>query len=163
MANMCSNHITFTGDDLTKIKELLSEAEQAREGWLPEEILNQENIGRYLFDVSIHEEGDDYINVYCETKWSPPTEELHAIAMLAKVNLTNLYEELGSSEYGFSYFKIETMKTENIFLEEEDFDRVGESEDGYATLDGEPICGIFDAYERILAEKVARHHKTMEK
>jgi hypothetical protein len=162
MANMCSNFITITGDDLIKIRELLSEAEQATQGWLPDEILKLEDLSRYLFDVSIHYEGDDHINVYCETKWAPPTEELDSIGKIFNVNITNLYEEMGSGEYGFSYFKIETMKTENIFLEEEDFDRVSESEDGFATLDGNPICGIFDAYERILAEKVAKHYKTME-
>jgi hypothetical protein len=161
MANMCVNFITITGDDLTKVKELLSEAEQAREGWLPEEILNQENIGRYLFDVSIHEEGDDYINVYCETKWSPPTEELEAIGKLFKVNVTNLYEELGEPLYGTSTFSIETMETTDVFLDKEELGRVTiDEETGEYMLGGEPCESILEAYDEMLQEKIEKQDRT---
>jgi hypothetical protein len=156
---MCSNYITFRGDDLTKIRKLVNEAEASQTGWLPEEINPDDGMNRYLFDVSIVEDIDDFICIQCETKWAPAIDELEAIGKLCKVSVTNLYEEMGSYEYGRSSFCIETMETTIVYLEEEDFDRVVEGGDDFCTLDGKPICGVFDAYERILEEKIDKQSK----
>ena len=146
MAHMCSNYITISGDDLTKIREQLEQAEEV-ESWLPDGME-----GRWLFDVVILGDTEKVITVQCETKWAPPTEELEAIGKLCNVNITNHYEELGSYEYGISEFLIDTMQTTIICLDEDDIKRVTEYEDLYKFND-KIYESRYDAYDEMLQEK----------
>jgi hypothetical protein len=154
MANMCSNYITITGDDLTKIRELLEKAKQDADGWLPDGME-----GGWLFGIYMYANEDDLIIFECESKWSPPTEELEAIGKLCKVNITNQYEELGSYEYGQSDFRIDTMQTVITCLDEEDIQRVTEYEDLYKFND-EIYESRYDAYEQMLQEKIKKQNRT---
>jgi hypothetical protein len=159
MANMCSNYITITGDDLTKIRELLEQAEEATEGWLPEEIVLE--VCSWLFDVVILGDTEKVITAQCETRWSPPTEELEAIGKLCNVNITNHYEELGSYEYGISEFRIDTMQTTTTCLDEDDIKRVTEYEDLYKFND-EIYESRYDAYDEMLQEKISKQSNAIE-
>ena len=154
MANMCINFITITGDDLTKIREELKKANESNKSWLPEGLEGRDNM-RWLFDLYIVNDYEDSIEIQCETKWAQPTEELEAIGKLFNVNITNLYEELGSSVYGLSEFSIETMETTDTHLDEDDFKRVVVDYDtGECLLDGEFCECEAEALEQILGEKI---------
>ena len=160
MANMCVNFITITGDDLTKIREELRKASESNKSWLPEELEGRDSM-RWLFDLYIVNDYEDSMEVQCETKWAPPTEELEAIGKLYNVNITNLYEELGSCVYGFSKFSIETMETVDACLDEEDFKRVVvDYVDNYCLLDGEFCECEAEALEQILEEKLKQSKAT---
>jgi hypothetical protein len=118
---------------------------------------------RWLFDLYIVNDYEDSIEVQCETKWSQPTEELEAIGKLFKVNIANLYEELGSYEYGQSEFRIDTMQTVIICLDEEDLERVTiDEETGEYMLGGEPCESILEAYYEMLQEKINKQYKKTE-
>lgn len=155
MANMCINFITITGDDLTKIREELEKANSSNKSWLPEGLEGRDNM-RWLFDLTIVNDFGDLIEIQCETKWAPPTEELEAIGKMFKVNVTNLYEE-GNSVHGRSHFSIEDMETTDICLDDEDFARVVVDYDtGVCLLDGEFCECEAEALEKILEEKISR-------
>lgn len=145
---MCSNHITITGDDLTNIRKAFEQAEAATQGWLPEGME-----GRWLFGVNFLGDDINEIIIQCETKWAPPTEELEAIGKMFNVNIANEYEEMGSHEYGKSDFRIKTMATTIVCLDEDDFARVVEHEDLYM-FDGKIIESRYDAYDQMLREKL---------
>lgn len=151
---MCVNFITITGGDLTKIREELKKASESNQSWLPEALEGRDKM-RWLFDICIVNDYEDNMEVQCETKWAEPTEELEAIGKLFNVNITNLYEEPGSSVYGRSHFDLETMETTDVRLDEDDFKRVVVDEDTYAcTLDGKFCECEAEAYEQILREKL---------
>jgi hypothetical protein len=154
MANMCINFLTITGDDLTKIREELKKANESNQSWLPEALEGRDSM-RWLHDIYIVNDYDDLIEIQCETKWAPPTEELEAIGKLFSVNIANLYEELGSAVYGFSKFSVETMETTDTWLDEEELDRVVfDEETGVYLFDGEFCESRDEAYEQILQEKL---------
>ena len=154
MANMCVNFITITGDDLTKIREELKKANESNQSWLPETLEGRDSM-RWLFDLCIVNDYDDLIEIQCETKWAEPTEELEAIGKLFNVNITNLYEEPGSSVYGRSHFDLETMTTTNVCLDEEEMGRVTiDEETGVYLFDGEFCESRDEVYEQILQEKL---------
>jgi hypothetical protein len=154
MANMCSNFITITGDDLTKIREELKKANESNKSWLPEALEGRDSM-RWLFEIYIVNDYEDSLEIQCETKWAPPTEELEAIGKLFNVNITNLYEELGSAVYGFSKFSVETMETTDTWLDEEELDRVVcDEETGVYLFDGEFCESRDEAYEQILQDKL---------
>lgn len=154
MANMCVNFITITGKDLTKIREQLKLASKSNQSWLPEALEGRDSM-RWLFDIYIVNDYEDSLEIQCETKWAPPTEELEAIGKLFSVNIANLYEELGSAVYGFSKFSVETMKTTDTWLDEEELDRVVfDEETGLYLFDGEFCECEAEAYEQILQEKL---------
>lgn len=151
---MCVNFITITGDDLTKIREELRLASESNKSWLPEALEGRDSM-RWLFDIYIVNDYEDSLDIQCETKWAPPTEELEAIGKLFSVNIANLYEELGSAVYGFSKFSVETMETTNTYLDEEELGRVVfDQETGEYLFDGEFCESRDEVYEQMLEEKL---------
>ena len=156
MANMCVNFITITGGDLTKIREQLKLASKSNQSWLPEALEGRDSM-RWLFDIYIVNDYEDSLEIQCETKWAPPTEELEAIGKLFSVNISNLYEELGSDVYGFSYFNLETMTTTDVCLDEEEKGRVTiDEETGVYLFDGEFCESRDEVYEQLLQEKIKK-------
>lgn len=153
MANMCVNFITITGDDLTKIREQLKLASESNKSWLPEALEGRDSM-RWLFDIYIVNDYEDSLEIQCETKWAPPTEELEAIGKLFSVNIANFYQE-GNALYGFSKFRVETMETTDTWLDEEELDRVVcDEETGMYLFDGEFCESMDEAYEQILQDKL---------
>ena len=151
---MCSNHVTITGNDLTKIREMLEEAEQDTDG-----SASEATEGKWPFDVCILGDEENEITVQFESRWAPPTEELEAIGKLCNVNITNHYEELGSYEYGISEFRIDTMQTTIICLDEDDIKRVTEYEDLYKFND-KIYESRYDAFDEMLQEKIDKQDRT---
>ena len=158
MANHCYNGISFYGKDLTKIKEMIADAIVVNEtqGWLPESIdVSKLSYAHYLFDIEINGETKDSISLNCWTKWSPPIEELEFICREAQVSCTCWYEESGMAIYGQSEYCLETNYTSDVYLDDEETNRVtyDEDKDQYF-LDGEPIESDTIAYQEMLDEKL---------
>lgn len=153
---MCINFLTITGEDLTKIREQLKLASESNQSWLPEGIEGRDSM-RWMFDIYIVNDYDDLIEVQCETKWSQLDEELAAIGKVFKVNISNLYEELSSDVYGFSYFNLETMTTTDVYLDEEELGRVVvDEETGVYLFDGEFCESRDEVYEQLLQDKIKK-------
>jgi hypothetical protein len=158
MANHCSNSITFHGKDLGKIKEMIAEAIEVNEteGWLPETLdKNKLNYVHYLFDVQIISEAEDEIQIQCWTKWAPPILELEHIGKEAGVSIACWYDEPGMELYGESEYNLETDCTTNVYLTDEEVNRVQYDEENDQYLfDGEPVESDSEAYQEMLDEKL---------
>jgi hypothetical protein len=160
MANHCYNSITFHGNDLGKIKEMIAEAietnDTKHEGWLPE-ILDKDKLDyvHYLFDVEIVSEAEDEIQIQCWTKWAPPILELEQIGREAGVSCTCWYDESGMCIYGQSFYDVESDYTTDIYLDDSDIDRVQYDEENDCYLwDGKPVESDTEAYQIMLDKKL---------
>jgi hypothetical protein len=155
MANICTNTITFSGEDLSPIRNLIQEIQEAEEnnvGWLPEGYKG--DYYHYLFDVDITDY-DEEIVISCWTKWSPPIYEMAYLCKQTNVNVNIHYEEMGMGLYGVCYYNSIDDEFEDICLDDDDINRIeyDEENDTY-TLDGEPIESDYEEYENMLIEKI---------
>jgi len=155
MANICTNTITFSGENLSPIRNLIQEIQEAEEnnvGWLPEGYKGE--YGHYLFDVDITDH-DDEIVISCWTKWSPPIEEMMYLCKQTNVNVNIHYEEMGMGLYGVCGYNSSKDEFEDVCLDDDDINRIqyDEENDTY-TLDGEPIQSDFEEYENMLIDKL---------
>lgn len=159
MANHCNNGISFYGKDLTKIKQMLAEAVVVNQtqGWLPESLdVSKLNYSHYLFDIDVvYDEPEDRICINCWTRWSPPVEELEHICREAQVSCSCSYDECGMGLYGEFEYNLETDTSSDVFLTDEEVNRVqyDEENDCYL-LDGEPIESDWEAYQEMLDKKI---------
>jgi hypothetical protein len=159
MANHCYNGIVFHGKDLTKIKSMLAEAVEVNktEGWLPKSIdVSKMSYVHHLFDVDIvDDEGEDKVFINCWTKWSPPLDELEHICREAQVSCSCSYDESGMELYGESEYNLETDCTTNVYLTDEEVNRVQYDEENDCYLwDGNFVESDSDAYQEMLDEKL---------
>ena len=153
MANICTNTITFSGEDLSGIRNLIDEINNTDGyGWLPEGYVGE--YYHYLFDVDITDY-DEEIVISCWTKWSPPIDEMMYLCKQTNVNVNIHYEEMGMGLYGVCYYDLNTDEVEDVCLDDKDINRIeyDEENDCY-TLDGEPIQSDFEEYENMLIEKL---------
>jgi len=158
MANHCFNGISFYGKNLTKIKKLIREAIEVNinHGWLPDFIdANKLRYAHYLFDVEIISESKESIGINCWTKWSPPIEELELLCRQLKVNCTCSYEESGMGIYGQSEYNFETDTTTDVYLDDDDTNRVQYDEENDCYLwDGKIVDSDIVAYQEMLDDKL---------
>lgn len=155
MANHCYNWITFKGNDVSKIKEMMLEAIEVNkeQGWLPKEV--EGGFSRYLFDVYINDDCPDFLSVQCWTKWSPPLDELVIICKLAGVSCVCNYEECGMMIYGEFEYLVDEDISVDTYLDEKDFDRVVYDEENDVYLfDGKVVDSDTTAYQEMLDEKL---------
>jgi hypothetical protein len=155
MANICCNTITFSGDDLSPIRNLIDEIKEENDGgygWLPDG-LNSPN-AHCLFDVDVYDNGHE-VRFDCWSKWSPPTEEILHMVKGTKISFSLLYDEMGMGMYGITYYDSTTETLNDTSLNDDDFERVtyDEESDEYL-LDGEYIESQSEGYYDILMEKV---------
>jgi hypothetical protein len=155
MANICTNTITFSGEDLSPIRNLIDEIQEAEEnnvGWLPEGYKG--SYYHWLFDIDITDNVDDII-IGCWTKWAPPIEEMMYLCRNTNVNVNIHYEEMGMGLYGVFFYDSKTNEFEDVCLDDDDINRIeyDEENDTY-TLDGNPIQSDFEEYENMLNEKL---------
>lgn len=159
MANNCCNWIQVFGDDLTKAKTMIDEAVKLSSsegcGWLPKEIdPNELTQTHYLFDVEIMNELTEQIQIGCWTKWSPPIEELIRIsAMCEGTEWHCQYEESGWGLYG-RFIVMGGKVMSNVYLTDEDLERLSEDEDGNIRFDGELVDSESECIEKMLDEKL---------
>ena len=122
MANWCNNTVVFEGkpEAIKKVQQLfktMAEKERKEEkGQLPDFIGNGN--GGYFFYLYLDSE-DTGIFQY-ETKWSPNTEVVQAIAEHYKVDFVQDYEELGCLVYGRATFSDGLLT--DICLSDEEFE-----------------------------------------
>ncbi|MXN90808.1 hypothetical protein GR160_06175 [Flavobacterium sp. Sd200] len=159
MANWCSNRVTFTGDGkaLQQVQELFLAMQHNEEttgnGQLPD-FVDTEN--RYFFSLYRHE-GDFGIFEY-ETRWSPNTEVVMAIADRYGVAVRHQYEETGNCIYGETgYANGISIETD---LDWEDFDRYEyNQEEGLYHFEGEAYESDCEILEILLERKVLQTEK----
>ena len=154
---MCNNEIIFQTKEISKVKEMLSEALDinSNEGWMPKSAIFSNEYSHYLFDAVISEEGVDFISIQCETKWSPPIKELEYIGRELQCNIYCEYDELGYEIYGQFTYDFKTDSITEIKLDDQDFGRVtyNEETDQYY-LDGEEVDSDNIAYAIMLDDKI---------
>lgn len=155
MANICTNTITFSGEDLSPIRNLIQEIQEAEEnnvGWLPEGYKG--DYYHYLFDVDITDY-DEEIVINCWTKWSPPIDEMMYLCKQTNVNVNIHYEEMGMGLYGVCGYNSSKDEFEDVCLDDDDINRIQyDEENNTFTLDGEPIQSDFEEYENMLIDKL---------
>jgi hypothetical protein len=155
MANICTNTITFSGDDLSPIRNLIQEIQQENTdgyGWLPEGYKGE--YSHYLFDVDVTDH-DDEIIIDCWTKWAPPIEEMMYLCKNTNIHVNIHYEEMGMGLYGKFYYDSKTNEFEDVCLDDDEINRIQYDEDNdIYTLDGNPIESDYEEYENMLNKKL---------
>lgn len=155
MANICTNTITFSGEDLSPIRNLFDEIKQENTdgyGWLPKGY--DGGYSHYLFDVDVTDHVDEII-IDCWTKWAPPIEEMMYLCKNTDIHVNIHYEEMGMGLYGKFYYDSKTNEFEDVCLDDDDINRIQyDEENDIYTLDGNPIESDYEEYENMLIEKL---------
>lgn len=151
MANWCSNHVEYKGEEaniislLEELRELEKENKKTGLGVRPSE----EGDLRYMFDLYVTEDG-----LLFESKWIPANDSLKLLAKKHRVTLENSYYEQGSMLSGI--WKSNGETEEDISLDWEDWDSVtaeDEDESYFFYNEKEYECEE-DALDLILQEKL---------
>jgi hypothetical protein len=147
--------ITFSGEDLSPIRNLIDEIKEENRkgyGWIPKGF--NSTYEHALFDVDV----DDNVNEIifeCWTKWTPPLDEILFLCFGNDVNFSMQYEELGMNIYGICTYDSKTNTFEDVHLNDADFERIVEDDDTFEyTFNGEPIESRYDALEEMLKNKL---------
>jgi len=128
MPNWCSNTVTFCGDveAIKQVQELFESMKSLQDstgnGQLPDFLHNEQG---YFFDLYWNE-GEEGMIQY-ETRWSPNTEIVQAIADRYKVGFQHEYAETGCMVYGRATY--ENGVLDDISLDWDDFDAYYYDED----------------------------------
>lgn len=157
MANWCNNTVAFEGkpeaiEQIERLFKAMAEQEQKEErGQLPD-FAKDRNEG-YFFNI--YRDDDVTGVVQYETRWSPNTEIVQAIAEHYKVDFTQDYEELGCLVYGRATY-VDGILTD-ICLDDEDFEAYSYDEeiDTYH-FEGEEYESDFEILETLLERKLAQ-------
>lgn len=104
MPNWCSNHVTFFGDNVSKVEKLFDMLikEQATDnfGVRPPWKGCEKNNVRFMFEIEKYEP-----SVYqFESKWSPTLATIFLIGRRLKVSFEITWEEMGNCLYGSATF-----------------------------------------------------------
>lgn len=155
MANWCSNTVVFGGspETITAIQELFQamkeKEDKTKEGQLPEFV--PDTNGGYFFNIYWNE-GDEGIYQY-ETKWSPNTEILQAIAKRYKVDFVQDYEEMGNLVYGKTLYKDGILT--DTYLDDDDLDQYEfDEETDLYHFEGEEYDSDYEILETLLERKI---------
>lgn len=122
MPNWCNNTVVFEGkpEAIKKVQQLfktMAEQEQKEEkGQLPDFV--KDGNGGYFFELYLDSEDMDVFQY--ETRWSPNTEVVQAIAEHYNVDFIHDYEELGCLVYGRATFSDGLLT--DIYLSNEEFE-----------------------------------------
>jgi len=151
MANWCSNHVEYKGEEanisslLEELRELEKENEKTGSGVRPSE----EGDLQYMFDLQVV---DEYF--LFESKWTPANDSLKFLAKKHGVTLENGYYEPGMMLYGNWTSDGETEK--DISLDQEEWDSVtaGDEFASHYIYNGEEYECEEDAFDLILKEKI---------
>jgi len=104
MPNWCTNHVTFFGDNVSKVEKLFDMLikEQAidNSGVRPPWKGCEKNNVRFMFEIEKYEP-----SVYqFESKWSPTLATMFLIGRRLKVSFEITWEEMGDCLYGSATF-----------------------------------------------------------
>lgn len=151
MANMCSNFVTFQGNE-TKLKKvenlfdnLIARQKENGKGQLPEGIEGSV----YLFDIY----KNDKASFSIETKWCPPISELVQIADLFNLDFEVSYEEMGCLLYGNFFY--EKGRLFEMCLDNDDFELYENPEYDLYIFEGNRYECQNDILEILLSRKLS--------
>ena len=104
MPNWCSNHVTFFGDNVSKVEKLfdmlIKEQATGNSGVRPPWKGCEKNNVRYMFEIEKYEP-----SVYqFESRWSPTLATMFLIGRRLKVAFEISWDEMGMSLYGSATF-----------------------------------------------------------
>jgi len=109
MANICSNTVTFIGDDkqLDKMMKCFEKTNEIRRNGNPgcHFVLFEPStpVRNFMFDIMLDINGDGEC-IYFQTKWNPDPIQIVRIARMFQLSFELEYEELGDNQYGvFKY------------------------------------------------------------
>jgi hypothetical protein len=104
MANWCSNHVTFSGDNVDKVDEmftkLMEEQDRDNHGIRPDWEACEKNNALYMFYIQRNDAG----SYQFETKWSPAMNTIFLIGRRFKIAFEMSWEECGMGLYGKMIF-----------------------------------------------------------
>lgn len=157
MANWCNNTVVFEGkpeaiEQIERLFKAMAEQEQKeKRGQLPD-FARDRNEG-YFFNI--YRDDDVTGVVQYETRWSPNTEIVQAIAEHYKVDFTQDYEELGCLVYGRATY-VDGILTDN-YLDDDEFGAYSydEETDTYR-FEGETYESDYEILEALLERKLAQ-------
>lgn len=156
MPNWCTNYVTFQGGDLEALRTILLEGEkecnETGKGWLPAFAIT--NAPRYLFDMGVDEGINTSVTMRCESKWCPPTNELHEIAKQYGCTMEVYYEELGMMIFGRATGG-HNAPISDIWLTDEEMEAVTYDDDtGNYLYKGKLVESDTEIYEELLQSKI---------
>lgn len=130
-------------------RNLQTESREEGLGVLPKiEGINLQQ-GRYLFDLDIIDNQNDFLQVRFDTKWVAPLEELLAIAKHYEGNYTIEVEELGNCIFGKILINSDGDYQE-FYLPDEVFEGIEEAEDCTYRYKGVAYDSEYDILEQEL-------------
>lgn len=155
MPNWCTNSVTFSGGDISGLKNLLEQGvkynDETGNGWLPD-FLKDDGV-LYLFEINLTMGADGNLYMNCDTKWTSSIDELIAIANKFGCNFVNCYEESGMGIYGEYIYEQESGGVSYELTDEEvNMVEYDEDADLYRYKGKESTCS-YDFYEEMLDEK----------
>ena len=145
MPNWCYNSVTFRGprEKIGELSDILMalkyKSEVENRGVLPDFIENSKEIKErestlYLFDIECSKEEPE--NLIFSSRWSPALDTIHAIGVELGLDFEHYYDESSNLLYGVSTYNHKTGEFLDIYLEEEDYEKIDEfyDEDDDVTL-----------------------------
>ena len=150
MANHCYSYVEYRGADAPLVYDMFKKLETINReegmGALPDIEVIEIKYAKYFFDIDIlgHDEG--YVHVRFWTKWAPPVEELIEVAKQFQGFWDIQVEELAMWIYGKVTIDNKGNYTE-IWLQEDVFKAVEETDDCQWTYKGEVYESDYDIYE----------------
>ena len=110
MANWCWNNVEFTGEqkNVENLYKLFEKTIDMQEKTGHGQILFglDGSIDGYMFEISNLDQGDNYLTLSFQSKWSPIPNDIVRIAELFNLQFTCDYEESGNGIYGKYTFEI---------------------------------------------------------
>lgn len=138
MANWCYNSVTFSGPQkkleelFNMIKFLETKANLNNSGVIPDFIEdNPELMAKddmlYMFDIYYSEYSFDYMSF--SSKWGPALDTVYEIGKKLGLSFKHFYDESSNMIYGSSFYNNETGEYYNIYLNDDDFNKIEENYD----------------------------------
>lgn len=138
MANWCYNSVDFSGpqeklEELSNIIRFLeNKSNLTNSGVIPDfiesypELMTKDNM-LYIFDIDYSEYSFDYVSF--SSKWSPALDTVYEIGKKLGLSFKHFYDDSSNLIYGTSFYNNETGEYRNIYLDDDDFNKVEEHYD----------------------------------
>lgn len=150
MPNWCWNNVEFTGEqkNVENLYKLFEKTIDMQEKTGRGQLLFglDGSIDGYMFEISNLAQGDNYLTLSFQSRWSPIPNEIVRIAELFNLQFEYDYEEGGMNLYGKYTFEYEDDEKEGVlyeqFASEEDVDSCRYKEEDDDPDDPDEMSGL---------------------